>query len=145
DKSEISKFRNSVNGGDILGIVAFPGTYPRRHQQIKETKNEKRVTKLSPLPVLTQTRKRARPDASPNSMYLTKQLLYTNTRDPDPKTKPKTLFSCSVRDHQFTREKKSVVSDIGQACDRSVNASLSENDQNPNQYDFYDLSRLDRF
>ncbi|GJY32262.1 lysine--tRNA ligase, partial [Tanacetum coccineum] len=25
DKSEISKFRNSVNGGDILGIVAFPG------------------------------------------------------------------------------------------------------------------------
>ncbi|GJV52259.1 lysine--tRNA ligase, cytoplasmic [Tanacetum coccineum] len=24
DKSEISKFRNSVNGGDILGIVAFP-------------------------------------------------------------------------------------------------------------------------
>ncbi|GJZ35876.1 hypothetical protein Tco_0581693, partial [Tanacetum coccineum] len=25
DKSEISKFRNSLNGGDILGIVAFPG------------------------------------------------------------------------------------------------------------------------
>ncbi|GJV54007.1 lysine--tRNA ligase, cytoplasmic, partial [Tanacetum coccineum] len=27
DKSEISKFRNSVNGGDILGIVAFPGVH----------------------------------------------------------------------------------------------------------------------
>ncbi|GKC25784.1 lysine--tRNA ligase [Tanacetum coccineum] len=25
DKSEISKFQNSVNGGDILGIVVFPG------------------------------------------------------------------------------------------------------------------------